>query len=76
LTEAGDPRVSIVIPVYNEGDAIAACLDRILAGVTLPCEVLVVYDDETDSTVPALRKYAVRRARSATGSTACRRRSQ
>jgi glycosyltransferase involved in cell wall biosynthesis len=50
--------VSIVIPVYNEGDEIGACLDRILAGITLPCEVLVVYDDETDSTVPALVKYA------------------
>ena len=52
------PRVSIVIPVYNEGDAVVACLDRILAGVKLACEVLVVYDDEGDSTVPALRKYA------------------
>jgi dolichol-phosphate mannosyltransferase len=58
LTRTEFPRVSIVIPVYNEGDAITACLDRILAGVTLACEVLVVYDDETDTTVAPLHKYA------------------
>jgi dolichol-phosphate mannosyltransferase len=58
VTDPNWPRVSIVIPVFNEGDAVVACLDRILAGVQLPCEVLVVYDDEADSTVPALRKYA------------------
>jgi glycosyltransferase involved in cell wall biosynthesis len=50
--------VSIVIPVYDEGDAIVPCLDRILAGVRLPCEVLVVYDDERDRTVAPLAKYA------------------
>jgi dolichol-phosphate mannosyltransferase len=58
LTDPEHPRVSIVIPVYREGDAIASCLDRILTGVTLPCEVLVVYDDESDPTVLPLRKYA------------------
>jgi glycosyltransferase involved in cell wall biosynthesis len=57
------PRVSVVIPVYNEGDAIVTCLDRILAGVTLPCEVLVVYDDDADTTVAPLQKYAEHDAR-------------
>ena len=38
------PRVSVVIPVYNEGEAIVTCLDRIVEAVTLPCEVLVVFD--------------------------------
>ena len=55
-TEA--PRVSIVIPVYDEGDAILGCLDRIFQSVTLPCEILVVYDDPSDSTRPYLEKYA------------------
>jgi glycosyltransferase involved in cell wall biosynthesis len=58
VTQPDRPRVSVVIPVYDEGDAIVACLDRILAGVTLPCEILVVFDDDTDSTVAPLRKYA------------------
>lgn len=52
------PRVSIVVTAYNEGDGITACLDRILEAVTLPCEVLVVYDDEDDTTAPYAAKYA------------------
>ena len=52
-----NPRVSVVIPVYNEGETILAHLDRIFEAVTLPCEVLVVYDREEDTTVPYLEKY-------------------
>jgi glycosyltransferase involved in cell wall biosynthesis len=47
-----------VIPVYNEGDEITACLDRILEAVELPCEILCVFDTPEDSTVPMLEKYA------------------
>ena len=50
------PEVSVVIPVFNEGEAIMPCLDRILRAVTSPCEVLVVYDIAEDSTVPYLDK--------------------
>jgi len=52
------PRVSIVVPAYNEGEAIVPCLDRIFAGVKVPCEVLVVYDEPEDTTVAYLEKYA------------------
>jgi dolichol-phosphate mannosyltransferase len=52
------PRVSVVIPVYNEGDAIEACLDRILESVSLSIEIVVVYDRLEDTTVPYLEKYA------------------
>jgi glycosyltransferase involved in cell wall biosynthesis len=52
------PRVSVVIPVYNEGDAITACLDRILEAVELPCEILCVFDTPEDTTIPMLEKYA------------------
>lgn len=51
------PRVSVVIPVHNEDEAIVTCLDRIFEGVRLPCEVLVVYDSPDDTTVPYLEKY-------------------
>jgi glycosyltransferase involved in cell wall biosynthesis len=57
------PRVSIVIPVYNEGEAIIPCLDLLFDAVTLPCEVLAVYDTPDDSTLPYLQKYARREAR-------------
>jgi dolichol-phosphate mannosyltransferase len=29
-------RVSVVIPVYNEGEAIVPCLERILRAVRMP----------------------------------------
>jgi glycosyltransferase involved in cell wall biosynthesis len=54
------PRVSVVIPAYNEGAEIDDCLDRILEAVTLPCEVLVVYDTPEDTTAPYAREYALR----------------
>ncbi len=56
-TAAGEPRVSIVIPAYNEGTAVVPVLDRLFEAVTLPCEVLVVVDFPTDPTVDAVEKY-------------------
>ena len=52
------PRVSIVVTVYNEGDTIIECLDRIFESVRLPCEVLVVYDSLDDTTMPFVESYA------------------
>lgn len=52
------PRVSVVIPVYDEGEDVVRALDRVFEAVTLPAEVLVVYDTPDDSTVPWLEKYA------------------
>jgi dolichol-phosphate mannosyltransferase len=52
------PRVSIIIPVYQEGEQIVGCLDRILREVSLPCEVLVVHDMPDDTTVPYVEKIA------------------
>jgi dolichol-phosphate mannosyltransferase len=46
------PRVSVVIPVYNEGDAIIPIIERILESVSLPCEILIVFDSEDDTTRP------------------------
>lgn len=58
MTPPGKPRVSVIITAYNEGDTIVACLDRVLEAVTLPCEVLVVYDSPDDTTAPYVEKYA------------------
>jgi glycosyltransferase involved in cell wall biosynthesis len=63
VKELEAPRVSVVIPVKNEGDAIMGCLDRIVEGVALPVEILVVYDDESDTTIPFLEKYSAEDAR-------------
>lgn len=55
---SGQPRVSVIVTSYNEGDAIVTCLDRVLEAVTLSCEVLVVYDAPDDTTAPYAEKYA------------------
>ena len=52
------PRVSVVVPAYNEGEHIIPVLDRIFESVRLQCEVLVVVDSEDDSTVPVVARYA------------------
>jgi dolichol-phosphate mannosyltransferase len=52
------PRVSIVVPAYNEGEAIVAFLDRVLEGVGVSCEVRVVFDMPEDTTAPVLARYA------------------
>jgi glycosyltransferase involved in cell wall biosynthesis len=53
-----NPRVSVVITAYNEGEAIVTCLDRVLEAVKLACEVLVVYDSAEDTTADHVEKYA------------------
>ncbi len=57
------PRVSIVIPAYNEGDVIVGVLDRIFEAVRLTCEVLVVVDTEDDTTVGTVVEYAQKEPR-------------
>ena len=57
------PRVSIVVPAYNEGDQIVPVLDRLFESVRLPCELLVVVDDEGDSTVPVVTEYGLKEPR-------------
>lgn len=51
------PRVSVVIPAFNEAEHIVPVLDRIFEAVSVPCEVLVVHDSVEDTTVPYLEKY-------------------
>jgi glycosyltransferase involved in cell wall biosynthesis len=59
----GEPRVSIIIPAYNEGEQIVPVLDRMFESVRLSCEVLVVVDDENDSTVKVVCDYAEKEPR-------------
>jgi dolichol-phosphate mannosyltransferase len=51
------PRVSVVVPAYNEGDQVVSVLDRLFESVRLPCEVLVVVDSADDTTVPVAEEY-------------------
>lgn len=57
---AAAPRVSVVIPAYNEGRDIVPVIDRLLESVTLPGEVIVVVDFAEDTTLPVIEAYAGR----------------
>jgi glycosyltransferase involved in cell wall biosynthesis len=52
------PRVSVVVPAYQEGEAVEACLQRITEGVSLPFELLVVVDSPDDSTAPVVERFS------------------
>jgi dolichol-phosphate mannosyltransferase len=51
-------RLSVVVPVYNEGGDIVPVLDRLFESISIPCEVLAVFDSPDDTTRPYLEKYA------------------
>lgn len=52
------PRISVVIPVFNEGEGVVRHLERILREVLLPAEVLIVHDMPEDTTIPYAREIA------------------
>jgi dolichol-phosphate mannosyltransferase len=48
--------VCAVCPVYSEGKNIGALLERLAQEITIPFELLVVYDKDDDDTLPALAR--------------------
>jgi len=55
-SEAGPVELSIVLPVYNEGETVASVLRALDAGVRTPHELVVVYDFDGDTTVPVVAR--------------------
>src|ERR1700676_1239061 len=49
-------KLSIVVPVYNEGDNFPALRAALIENVRTPFEVFVVYDFDEDNTVPAVQR--------------------
>lgn len=47
--------LTVVIPVYNEGENIGLTLDQLHANMPVPYELLIVYDFDGDSTLPVVR---------------------
>ena len=50
------PSLSIVLPVYNEGEAVEPVLRALADGVTTRHELVVVYDFDEDTTVPVVER--------------------
>lgn len=57
------PRVSVVVPAYNEGEQVVSVLDRLFESIRLAAEVLVVVDSADDTTVPVAEEYAQKEPR-------------
>jgi dolichol-phosphate mannosyltransferase len=51
-------QLAIVLPVYNEGEAVEPVLRALSAGVSTPHELVVVYDFDEDTTVPVVARLA------------------
>ncbi len=52
------PILSIVMPVFKEGEAVEPVIRALTAGVDTPHEILVVYDFDEDPTVPVIERLA------------------
>jgi glycosyltransferase involved in cell wall biosynthesis len=52
------PELSVVIPVYNEGEAVEPILRAMSGAIRTPHEILVVYDFDEDTTVPVVARLA------------------
>jgi dolichol-phosphate mannosyltransferase len=52
------PELSIVMPVFKEGEAVEPALRAIARDIATPHEILVVYDFDEDPTVPVIARLA------------------
>ena len=52
------PELAIILPVYNEGEAVESVLRALSAAVMTPHELVVVYDFDGDTTVPVVARLA------------------
>ena len=52
------PKISIIIPSYNEEKNISRCLDSVLNQTFTDFEVLCVDDGSTDKTFDIIKKYS------------------
>jgi len=52
------PVLAIILPVYNEGEAVDPVLRALSASVRTPHELVVVYDFDGDTTVPVIDRLA------------------
>ena len=56
MSEAPGTELAVILPVYNEGDAVEPVLRALSAGVRTPHELVVVYDFDGDTTVPVIAR--------------------
>jgi dolichol-phosphate mannosyltransferase len=52
------PELSIVMPVYKEGEAVEPVIRALVRDVQTPHEIIVVYDFDADPTVPVIERLS------------------
>jgi glycosyltransferase involved in cell wall biosynthesis len=57
-TVAETPVLSVVMPVFKEGESVEPVLRAMTSAITVPHEILVVYDFDEDPTVPVIERLA------------------
>ena len=58
MSTVAPPELSVILPVYNEGEAVEPVLRALSAGIKTPHELVVVYDFDGDTTVPVVARLA------------------
>ena len=53
-----NPKVSVIIPVYNSSEYIRHCLDSLLSQTLQDIEILCVDDGSTDDSLSILEEYS------------------
>ena len=53
-----DPKISVIIPVYNVEKYLSECLDSIINQTLREIEVICVNDGSTDSSLSILKEYS------------------
>ena len=56
--QISNPRVSIIIPVYNNEKYLSACLDSLINQTLYEIEIICIDDGSTDNSLYILNKYA------------------
>ena len=54
--ETARPELSVVVPVFKEGETVDPVLRALTVGVATPHEILVIYDFDEDPTVPVIER--------------------
>ena len=54
--------VSFVIPVRNEAESIRSMLEALSAAIHTPAEILIVYDEDSDPTLPVVKSLLAPRS--------------
>ncbi len=50
--------ISLIVPVYNEAENIGRLLVEIKSKINVPLELVVVYDNDEDNTIPMINKLS------------------